>query len=95
MFPPALLLFAGLLAAQRWAWFTFRIAAALAVLWFVGFVVIIPFAPLATDGVPVPWQGRLYMTCVTLAFAAVFAAAFRSLGRPDTRTYFGVVRTAH
>lgn len=88
LFAPGLLLLAGLLSGRRWAWWTFRGAAALAVLWFLGFAVIIPFANLRTDGVPVPWYGRIYMTAVTLAFAAVFAAAFRSLNGADARGYF-------
>ena len=85
---PTLLLFWGLLAARRWAWWTFRGAAALGVLWFLGFTALIPFVHLQADGVPTPWYGRVYMICVSLAFAAVFASAFWSLGRTDTRTYF-------
>ena len=40
---------------------------------------------------PVPWYGRVYMAGVTLTFAGVLAAAFRALGRPETRRYFGLV----
>lgn len=88
LFAPALLLFVGLLAARRWAWWVSRAAAAVAVVWFLGFVVVLPFAPLYTDGVPVPWYGRLYMAAVTLAFAGIFTGAFLSLGRSDVRCYF-------
>ena len=90
---PALWLFCGLLTARWWAWWTSRGAAALGVLWFLGFVVVIPFADLKTDGVPVPWYGRIYMACVSLVFAGILAGAFWSLGRPETRNYFGRVRT--
>ena len=89
---PALLLFCGLLAAQPWAWWTARGAAALGVLWFVGFLALIPFADLQSEAGPVPWYGRLYMACVTLAFAGIMAGAFRSLGRAETRSYFGLAR---
>lgn len=88
LLPPALLLFWGLLAARRWAWHTFRGAAVFAVLWFLGFTVLIPFISLQADGVPVPWYGRVYMAGVSLALAAVFASAYWSLGRTDTRQYF-------
>ena len=93
LFLPALVLFCGLLTARRWAWWTFRGVAALGVLWFLGFVALIPFANLQTDGVPVPWYGRLYMACVSLAFAGVMTCAFWLLGRTETRNYFGLIRT--
>lgn len=93
LLPPALALFCGLLAAQRWAWWTSRGAAALGVLWFLGFLAVIPFAHLQTEEGPVPWYGRVYMACVTLAFAGILAGAFWSLGRPETRNYFGLIRT--
>src|SRR5262249_47104959 len=92
LFPPALLLFGGLVTARPWAWWVARGAAAAGVLWFLGFLAVVPFAPLQSDGVPVPWYGRVYVAGVTLAFAAVLAAAFRALGRPETRTYFGLMR---
>lgn len=88
LLPPALLLFAGLVAGRRWAWWAARGVAALGVLWFVGFLVVIPFAPLQANGVPTPWYGRLYMAAVTIIFALIFASAFRSLGRPEVRRYF-------
>jgi hypothetical protein len=88
LFLPALLLFNGLLKARPWAWWTFRCAAALGVLWFLGFVAVIPFAKLQSNGVSVPWQGRVYMVCVSLVLAGVLAGAFWSLGRPETRSYF-------
>ena len=86
---PALWLFCGLVTARRWAWWTSRGAAALGVMWFLGFVVVIPFAHMETEGVPVPWYGRIYMAGVSLVFAGVLAGAFWSLGRTETRTYFG------
>jgi hypothetical protein len=88
---PAGLLFCGLLAAQRWAWWTSRIAFALGTLWFLGFLAVIPFAPLQTDVGPVPWYGRLYMAGVTLAFAGILACAYWSLGRSESRKYFGLM----
>ncbi len=88
LFLPALVLFGGLLAARPWAWWAFRVAAALGVLWFLGFVALIPFANLQADGVPAPWYGRMYMAGVSLAFAGVMGGAFWSLGRPETRSYF-------
>ncbi|MFO0810415.1 MAG: hypothetical protein U0746_17460 [Gemmataceae bacterium] len=93
LFPPALLIFYGLVAARPWAWWTARGAAALGVLWFLAFLAVIPFAPLQADGVPTPWYGRVYMAGVTLAFAGVMAGAFWSLGRPETRAYFGLLQT--
>ena len=51
---------------------------------------LIPFTHLEANGVPTPWQGRLYMAVVTVAFAAILAAAFQALGRPETRHYFGL-----
>ena len=88
LFLPALLLFYGLLTARPLAWWTFRGVAALGVAWFLGFVAVIPFVKLQRDGVPVPWQGRVYMACVSVVFAAILAGAFWSLGRPETRNYF-------
>lgn len=88
LLPPALLLFIGLLAARSWSWWAARILAILGVFWFLGFLLLIPFAPLSADGIATPWYGRLYMAAVTLAFAAIAYAAFRALGRKETRTYF-------
>jgi hypothetical protein len=88
LFLPALLLFYGLLTARQLAWRTFRGVAALGAVWFLGFVAVIPFVHLQRDGVPVPWQGRVYMACVSVAFAGILAGAFWSLGRPETRNYF-------
>jgi hypothetical protein len=90
LLPPALALYCGLLAARPWAWWIARGAAALGVLWFLGFLALIPFVHLESEGMPVPWQGRVYMGCVTLAFAAILGGAFWSLGRRETRTYFGL-----
>jgi hypothetical protein len=49
-----------------------------------------PFAHLQSHGVPVPWYGRIYVAVVSLVFASTLAGAFWSLGRPETRNYFGV-----
>jgi hypothetical protein len=92
LFLPALVLFCGLLTARRWAWWTFRGASALGTIWFLGFMVVIPFANLQGGGVSVPWQGRVYMVCVSLMFAGILAGAFWSLGRPETRNYFRLTR---
>ncbi|AMV19944.1 hypothetical protein [Planctomyces sp. SH-PL14] len=87
---PTLALFGGLVAGRRWAWWTWRLVSALSVLWFVGFAVLVPFARLQSDGIPIPWYGRVYVMAVTLAFVAILTAAFRSLGRPETRNWFGL-----
>ena len=92
LFLPALLLFYGLLTARPLAWWTFRGVAALGVVWFLGFVAVIPFVNLQSQGVPVPWQGRVYMACVSIAFAGILAGAFWSLGRAETRNYFHLAR---
>ena len=89
LFLPALGVLYGLVTAQRWAWWVARAAAALSVLWFCGFLLLIPFANLRTDGIPVPWQGRLYMAALTFFFASIAGYAFQSLGRPNTKEYFG------
>ena len=97
LFLPALLLFYGLLTARPLAWWTFRGVAALGVVWFLGFVAVIPFVNLQRQGLPVPWQGRVYMACVSVAFAGILAGAFWSLGRAETRNYFrlaGIERNA-
>jgi hypothetical protein len=94
LFLPALLLFYGLLSARGWAWWTTRGLAAASCLWFLAFVAVIPFAELRGEEGPVPWYGRVYMACVSLAFAGVVAGAYRSLGGPEARRYFGVVRPA-
>ena len=95
LLPPALLLFAGLIRAQPWAWWIARGAAALAVVWFLGFVAIIPLADLRTEGVPVPWYGRLYMAGVSLFFAGAMAAAYRMLSRSETQHIFGRQTSPH
>ena len=97
LFLPALLLFYGLLTARPLAWWTFRGVAALGVVWFLGFVAVIPFVNLQSRGATVPWQGRVYMACVSIAFAGILAGAFWSLGRAETRNYFhlaGIERKA-
>jgi hypothetical protein len=90
---PAGLLFCGLLAAQRWAWWKSRGAFALGALWFLLFLAMLPIAPLQGDGGPVVWYGRLYMAGVTLAFANNLACAYWWLGQSETRRYFGLLRT--
>jgi hypothetical protein len=88
LFLPALVLLYGLVSAHRWAWWVTRVAAALAVLWFVAFMVIIPFADLRADGVSTPLRGRLYMEAVTLVFAGISFYVFRCLGRAEAKNYF-------
>jgi len=87
---PAILLLGGLIAARPWSWWIARGATAIGVIWFAGFLVLIPFAPITNDGVPAPLHGRVYMATVTLAFAAILTAGFRALGRVEARSYFGV-----
>ena len=91
-FVPTLALLVGLVAARRWAWCAMRGVTAIAVLWFLVFAAIIPYGDVRTPEGPVPWYGRLYMICVSLAFASILAGAFCSLGRPEARRYFGLVR---
>jgi hypothetical protein len=55
------------------------------------FVAVVPFARLYSDHAPVPWYGRVWMVCVSLALAGILAGAFRSLGHPAARRYFGLV----
>jgi peptidoglycan/LPS O-acetylase OafA/YrhL len=90
LLPPALLLFFGLVAARRWSWWVARCLAAIGVLWFLAFLLVVPFAPLQADGVPAPWYGRVYVAVVTAAFMAILAGAFRALGSPESRSYFGL-----
>jgi hypothetical protein len=92
LFLPGLLLLYGLLTARPLAWWTFRGVAALGVVWFLGFVAFIPFVSLQREGVPVPWQGRVYMACISAVFAGILAGAFWSLGRAETRNYFNLNR---
>jgi hypothetical protein len=93
LLPPAVFLFGGLVAARTWAWWVARGMAALGVLWFLGFLLIVPIAPLQADGVPAPWYGRVYVAAVTLAFIGIFAGAFRALGQSEARSYFRMART--
>lgn len=88
LFLPALALLYGLVSAHRWAWWVTRVAAALAVLWSVAFMVIIPFADLRANGVSTPWWGRLYMEAVTLVFAGISFYVFRCLSRAEAKNYF-------
>jgi hypothetical protein len=89
---PALLLHCGLILARGWAWWTARGMAALFVLWFVGFTVLIPFVDLRGSSGPVPWSGRVYMIGVSLVFASISAYVFHALGRSEARDYFGMSR---
>jgi hypothetical protein len=63
------------------------------VLWFLVWMVLIPFGDIRTEGGPVPWYGRVYMIGVSLVFAAILAGAYRSLGRPEARNYFRLPRS--
>lgn len=90
LFVPALVLHGGVILGQRWAWWAARGMAGLFVLWFVGFLAVIPFASLRGSDGPTPWWGRLYMMGLTLVFASIAAYAFRALGRTETREYFGM-----
>lgn len=91
LLPPALLLFVGLVAGRRWAWWAARGLAACGTLWFVGFLAIVPFAPLQANGVPAPWYGRVYVATLTVFFAAIFATWFRTLGSSEARKHFGLL----
>jgi hypothetical protein len=88
LFLPALLVLCGQVLAQRWAWWVARTLTAISTVWFVGFVIVLPFANLRTDDGPVPWYGRLYMAAVSLIFAGIATYAFHSLGKTDARQYF-------
>lgn len=90
LFLPAVAVFYGQVLARRWAWWVARVATGLLTLWFIGFLLIIPFAPLKGNGGAIPWWGRIYVTAVTLAFTGVSAYAFRSLGRIESRKYYGL-----
>jgi hypothetical protein len=92
LFAPTLLLLAGVLMAQRWAWWTTRAMTAASTLWFVGFLAVIPFADLHGNDGPAPWWGRIYVAGVTLVFASISAYVFHALGRAEARNYFGMAR---
>jgi len=94
LFLPALMLFYGQVLAQRWAWWAARIVTAFFTFWFAGFLLVIPFANLRGSGGAAPWWGRVYAATVTLVFASSSAYAFRSLGRAETKTYYGMQQTA-
>jgi hypothetical protein len=94
LFVPALTVLYGQALAQKWAWWVARGLAAIAVLWFVGFLFVLPFAHLQANGVPTPWYGRLYMAGATVVFASIAAYAFYSLGSAEARRYFGVAGSA-
>jgi hypothetical protein len=88
LFLPALALLYGLVTARRWAWWLSRAAAALLMAWFAAFLLMIPFAELRTDGVLVPWWGRVYMMAFTLLLGGTLWCVFRALGSRDARLYF-------
>ena len=95
LFLPALVMLCGQVLGQRWAWWVARTVTALFVVWFVGFIAVIPFADLrGSGGVAAPWYGRVYTACVSLLFASVSAYAFRSLGNGEARRYFGLPHAA-
>ncbi len=91
LYPPALIMFFGLITARRWAWWTARALAVVAALWFLVFCAMIPFVHLQANGVPTPWYGRVYMVCVSLGFAGVAVLANRALGDATTRQHFGAM----
>ncbi|MDZ4405910.1 hypothetical protein [Prosthecobacter sp.] len=90
LFLPALVLFYGQVLAQRWAWWVARGMTALATLWFVVYLLVIPFVPLRGNDGPIPWWGRIYAAGVTLVFASVSAGVFRALGRAEARAFYGM-----
>ncbi len=94
LFVPALAVLYGHALAQRWAWWITRVLAAASALWFLAFILIIPFANLRGASGPTPWYGRLYMIAVSLVFASIAAYAFHSLGHSDARRYFAPAREA-
>jgi len=95
LFLPALVLFYGQVSARRWAWWGARIVTGLAVVWFIGFLAMVPFVHLQGNGGAIPWWGRIYVAGVTLVFAGISVYAFRSLGRAEARTFYGMAeRTA-
>lgn len=94
LFLPSLILFWGLLTTRRWAWWMARGIAALGVLWFLAFSLLIPFGNIQRDGVPASWEQRAYMICASLLFAGVLTCAFWSIGRLETRSYFGLISTS-
>ncbi len=91
LFPLALVLYCGLLLAQRWAWWTCRGLTAICAIWFLAFIAIIPFAYLQAGGEPTPWYGRIYMMAVSLTLASIMAYVFTALGRPEAKKYFGLL----
>jgi hypothetical protein len=91
LFLPALVVFCGQVLGKRWAWWVARAVAAFAITWFVGIMLLIPFAELrGSGGIAVPWYGRVYMAGVSLLFASVSAYAFRSLGHAEAKEFYGV-----
>jgi hypothetical protein len=86
---PTLLLLGGLLSARRWAWWIARGVAAVAALWFLAFLAVIPFAELRAEQGPVPWYGRIWMIGVSLVLAGILTSGYRSLGSRTARDYFG------
>jgi hypothetical protein len=94
LFAPALAVLYGHALAQRWAWWVARALTVIAALWFLTFIAILPFADVRGASGPAPWYGRLYMAAVSLAFAAIAAYAFHSLGHDDARRYFTSARQA-
>jgi len=91
LFPPGLILFWGLVTTRRWAWWMSRIIAVLGVIWFLGFSLLIPFGNIRRDGVPATWDQRAFMILLSLGFASVLICALWSIGRPETRRYFGLI----
>lgn len=90
LFLPAFVILYGLVRARRWAWWVTRVLTALCAIWFFGFAIVLPFADVRGNGVPVPPWGRAWMIGVTLVFLAVAVYVFRVLGYAQSRSYFGV-----
>ena len=90
LFLPALVVFCAQVSAQRWAWWVARIVTAILTLWFIGFLLMIPFIDLRGNGGAAPWWGRIYAASVTLVFASISAYAFRALGSAEARAYYGL-----
>lgn len=93
LFIPALVLFYGQVSARRWAWWTTRIMAVFSTLWFVGFLMLIPFVQLQGGGVKGDGSdagGRLWAAGLTVVFASISAYVSWSLGRAEARNFYGL-----
>src|SRR5262249_39135346 len=84
-FPPALVLFWGLLTSRRWAWVTARGVALVFTLVYLGVTMMVCIAQ-PRDG-----HGRVWVWIATvgLALASILAGSFFALGRPSARRFYG------